>query len=398
MLGKSQDHLEQEKEDTYQSSLIILRDSYRSGLYLFGFIKIVNGKHLEKAFWAASMLLILSFTFYMVYRNGARYAAYGVSIKKWEDDTPQRRLPVITLCLTSTFDYNLNCYNNLYSCYEVQNPRVPSSIDMFYWNSSEWVKGKYLGNNCYVLNENGTIQLSVDSEHQRVKVELNDNSNMKGDNYWHQTLHILFQSTEDYRNRKEYIYATQYFQTMRLSPGIHEIYIREKHIKSLQAPYTSNCTDENVVSNMFSDKYTHDSCQETCAYHYMYQKCNDTIDMWKKYNTKVKQIDSTTSLENCFKEVINKIKFRKFPDCICGRPCKESIYTATPTSESRFNHDWIFSFYIKDAAIKIELVPDYPFEAFMGSLGGVLGLGGKIMATLQLVIFLSLCIAHFRMR
>ena len=72
----------QEKEkDPNQSSLTLLRDSYKSGLYLFGFIKIVQGKCLEKSFWTVSMLLILSFTLYMVYQNAARYPAYGVTTK-----------------------------------------------------------------------------------------------------------------------------------------------------------------------------------------------------------------------------------------------------------------------------------------------------------------------------
>ena len=74
-----------------KNALIALRDSYTSGLYLFGFLKVAKGLPLEKAFWLVSMLLILSFTTVMIYRKGKRYAAYGVSAKLWEEDTLERK-------------------------------------------------------------------------------------------------------------------------------------------------------------------------------------------------------------------------------------------------------------------------------------------------------------------
>ena len=390
---------QKEQKDINQSSLTLLRDSYKSGLYLFGFIKIVKGKRLEKAFWTVSMLIILSFTFYMVYRNAARYAAYGVSTKIWEDYAPQRKLPVITFCLESTIGRNLRCFNNSNGCSEISAPR----IRMFAKDVKDdisYIEGTYLGNDCYALNK--TIELSVGSHYLGVTVIDNDRKH-------DEKLHILFQSPEEFRNRKENIFMTQYSQSLVLKQGhFYEIDIREKHIKSKPAPYTSNCTEGNDVSNMFSTKYTYDSCLETCAYNYMYQKCKATIDMWKKYNTPIKQTVNQIN-RRCFLEVDHYAKLRRLPDCECNRACSESVYTATVTKDVSYKDIygdtaefkksyWDFNFYLKDAATRIELVPDYPFEAFMGSLGGVLGLGGKIMATLQLIIFLSLCLAHFRKR
>ena len=130
----------------------------------------------------------------------------------------------------------------------------------------------------------------------------------------------------------------------------------------------------------------------------MYKKCNATINIWKKYEGQVKQTANNISLENCLQEVIDQAKLRKTRDCFCSRPCEEIVYSTTLFNNGAFLDGWELSFYLKDAATMIKLVPDYPLEAFMGSLGGVLGLGGKIMATLQLMIFLSLCIAYTRMR
>ena len=371
-----------EPNDTNQSSLTLLRDSYKSGLYLFGFIKIIKGKRLEKVFWTASMLLILAFTSYMVYRNAVRYAAFGVNTKIWEENAPQRKLPVITFCLESSFDNKL------------KSKMSPQRIQMSYILGGEEIKGKYLGNDCYVVNENQTIELSVDGEYQKVGVIDYSKNNERMFN----KLHIILQSSEEFRNNKEHIYLTQYFKNLRLKHGVYDVYIQEKRINSLPAPYTSNCTDGNLVSNIFSAKYTYDSCLETCAYNYMYQKCNDTIDMWKKYRAPINKTVQNPFLEDCFEETIDEIELRRFPDCKCARACKEIVYTATPTRRKDTSVRWEFFFYLKDAATRVDLVPDYPFEAFMGSLGGVLGLGGKIMATLQLMIFLSLCIANLRIR
>ena len=254
------------------------------------------------------------------------------------------------------------------------------------------VKGKYLGNDCYVLNKNQTIELPVDSEYQRVEVNINSR-----ENELYNKLHIIFQSFEEFRNRKEHIYVTQYFKNLRLDHGEYDVYIKEKRINSLTAPYTSNCTDENLISNIFSTRYSYDSCLETCAYNYMLDKCNKTIDMWKKYNAPINKTVISPSLDDCLKDTVDQIEVRRFPDCKCARACREIVYTATPTRKHFSFNRWVFDFYLKDPVTRIELVPDYPLEAFMGSLGGVLGLGGKMMATLQLIIFLSLCIVHLCM-
>ena len=152
---------------------------------------------------------------------------------------------------------------------------------------------------------------------------------------------------------------------------------------------------------MFSNIYTYDSCRETCTYNTMYQKCNDTIDIWKQYNPAVKQsYDDNAkhaSQEKCVKSFVDRISFGKFPKCNCRHACKESFYTATAKKTTE-DSQWKLYLYVKGAVTHVELVPDYPLDAFMGSLGGVLGLSGKIMATLQLMIFLSLSIFQFCMR
>ena len=377
--------------NTSENSLTTLRDSYKSGLYLFGVLKVVRGRPLEKSFWAVTMVLIILFTSFMVYRNAKRYASYDSKTKIWEEMTPERALPVITICPSSNAMSNFFCYNNkplstnaktLQSCNKTKTKRH----GMWFLNGSNYVAGKYLGNDCYALNKNRTIKLSVGGEYQYVIFDAPLVSGMV----------MIFQSQEEFRNRKEHIYLTQFNHILLLDKGKYKIYIKEKHVSSLPRPYMSNCTDGSVESNIFSDKYTYDSCRETCMYNSMYRECNDTIDIWKKYNSHdIPTYNNNTSQEGCIRNFVEQAKKGKFPKCDCARACKESIYTATATkliSEKK----WMLFLFIKDAVTNVELVPDYPLESFMGSLGGVLGLSGKIMATLQLMIFLSLCIIHFR--
>ena len=146
-------------------------------------------------------------------------------------------------------------------------------------------------NDCYVLNENQTIELATGTEPQLVNYNFNSSSvykKQKEDGETNKTdwLVISFQSHEDYKNRKELQYVSRFYQNLFLPFGSkYSIFIREKHTSLLPAPYSSDCYDGNVVPNLFSKKYTYDSCRETCALNEMYKQCNDVIDIWKKYRT-----------------------------------------------------------------------------------------------------------------
>ena len=86
-----------------------LLESYKSGLYLFGFIKVIRGRRWEKLFWAVSMFLIMSFTLYMVYKNTNRFIAYDVKTKVQDEKKAEKNLPVIIFCTGSTM-------TSLYKC------------------------------------------------------------------------------------------------------------------------------------------------------------------------------------------------------------------------------------------------------------------------------------------
>ena len=370
-----------------------LRDSYKSGLYLFGFIKVVKGRKLEKALWAVIMLLIISFTSYMVYKNTIRYAAYGVRTKTLSEEMPERVLPVITFCLQSTFYRNMNCYNN--KTLDLSYPSCDKTISIgprmrFQdgYRSGKWINGRTLGNNCHVLNANQMIKLSAGKEGQEVIFDPPFDPKER--------IVMILQSKEEFENREEYMYISQYSPLLKFGIGAYQINIREKHTKSLPAPYISNCTNSNVVSNIFSKRYTYRSCRETCAYKNMYNECGDTIDIWKKYNTRGTHPYNKSkyySRRECIKELMNQALMKVIPNCECNSACEESEYTTSERYYPRLN-GLFFEFLNKDAVFRVDIVPDYTLEQFVGALGGILGLGGKLMSSLQLLIFLSLCVVH----
>ena len=293
-----------------------LRDSYKSGLYLFGILKVKKGAKLEKVFWAISMLMIVSFTFYMVYRNAKRYTAYDVRTKILSEEVPERVLPIIIFCLESAFLSNVNCYNNkslhpsLESCNKTASKGIKMLVENGYF-SNEWIEGgRKLSSNCHVLNDNQTIKLSTDRELQRVYIyPLLDPTDR---------IVIITQSKEEFQNRKEVIYVSQYAPNWKFYTCSYGMYIQKKHLISMPAPYTTNCTDGDFVSNMFSSRYTYSSCREQCAYDNMYKECGDTIDIWKKYITQSRKLFNNSkyaSREDCIREHLNQAILKTIPNC-----------------------------------------------------------------------------------
>ena len=155
-------------------------------------------------------------------------------------------------------------------------------------------------------------------------------------------------------------------------------------------------------SNLFSNHYTVESCQETCAYDYMMKKCGDVVDVWKRFRSangkplnNSKHADST-----CLHNATDLMRLSASATCTCQKPCEETTYSASEKLfdfEARWttrNHGLTLRLY-KDKAVTAEkIMADFPPEMFLGTFGGVLGLGGKFQAVFQFIVFLFLCISH----
>ena len=382
------------KNDPPQGHRLI--ESYKSGLFLFGWIKVIKGRPLEKVFWAISMILIISFITSIVYENTRRYFNYDVRTEVRNEEKAEKPLPVITLCLESTLKDIMNCYNNdsLYPN-ALRCKTDERKTNMFYYDgilTFHKIPGRHLSNGCYVFNENGTISISG-KEYQ--EVHFNVSSGGDSDSL-SDALLLIFQSPKEFQSTKSFFHVTRLSQYLRLTHGVQQIEIREKRYSRLKFPYQSNCSDETLVQTNFSTKYTYNSCQETCAYNNMYRECKDVLDIWKKLHpiTKNPFINSTyRSRKDCLRALLGEALFKTLPHCACSPACEEITYTAdSRTANTTKPRHWRLLFYHRHAVTTVKLHPDYPLGMFFGSFGGVLGLGSKFMTTLQLFVFLTLCI------
>ena len=95
----------------------------------------------------------------------------------------------------------------------------------------------------------------------------------------------------------------------------------------------------------------------------------------------------------------NNSKFRCLyenipPHCSCPPACNEVTYELDSLKIHDHQTEWRLSFLHRGVINHIEK-PDYPIQEYFGALGGVIGLGGKFMNIIQLLIFLGLGIIHF---
>ena len=231
-----------------------LLQHYKKSLTSFGAARVRDGRPLEKILWTIAMMIIVSFTSYTIYGNAVRYLAYGVRTETIEKEN--LTLPVVTFCLESTLYSHSDCYNNktLYgntTC----NVTSASASEMWYYHDHLGLgrKAKDLGGDCHVFNENGTIE-----GFQKIEFVANSTIN--------DSLLVIFQSLDEFTHRKENTYITTAHETLLLKPSHYRIFINEQHTSRLPSPYSSNCTDGNLISNTFSDRHTYNSCKETCLY------------------------------------------------------------------------------------------------------------------------------------
>ena len=130
---------------------------YKSGLAIFGIVRLVNGRVLEKVFWGLFTSAILIFTCYEMYENAARYLAFEVRTEVRIEKKMERKLPVVTFCLESTFNAKFECYNGKSLWGHDKDCRKGKQKDAYmeykkgHGDTHVWVRGKHIGNDCYIF-------------------------------------------------------------------------------------------------------------------------------------------------------------------------------------------------------------------------------------------------------
>ena len=132
----------------------------------------------------------------------------------------------------------------------------------------------------------------------------------------------------------------------------------------------------------------------------MLKECHDVIDSWKKYHYSHAKDENLTL--NSHKKCLNKVTYdmaRKASSlCPCKRACDETTYDAKVKEVDYLgytNGNWTLTLFLDDPLTEINLTPDFPSEQFLGTFGGVFGLGGKFQVAFQVFVFLFLCVGNF---
>ena len=213
----------------------------------------------------------------MIHGNTKRYTEFDVKVVEKSDDRIRKRIPVIIFCLRSAI-HHLKGYKQNGSSLTLRysNEHLPFPGHANLSEKSGWHDGVALHRGCSVYNVNGTITQTSESDFRRMFL-VTDQIN-KSD-----YLNVFFVSFDDYINRKEKFHVTEMPHATLKGKGLHYLNYREIAVKRLAAPYKTNCTYANFVSNMFSHRYTSSSCKETCHFKFLKWKCNNFYPIWMKY-------------------------------------------------------------------------------------------------------------------
>ena len=340
------------------------------------------------------MLFIIYFTSRRIYDISVRYLAYGVKTETQTIEGVEGKLPVVTLCLQSALEHTFLCYKDESLSFKSKCQNRDVKVGKLYYKSmygeGDWKEGKYLGNGCHVFNEDGSM-----AGYQDLYFSANTTENDK--------MVLIFESVSDFIHKKVIAYFSTYHGSAKLEKGTYDIYIKEKRISRLPYPYTSQCIDGKKDYNMFSDSYTQDSCRETCTFNYMLQECHDVVDFWKKFlphdlkvvSSSMFQCHSNISNLDCRKSCMTNYitKMNKLANyiCDCKSACKETNYAIETQQMLKSKNYWRLALYKEDIITVEKLVPDFPNAGLLGSIGGIIGLGGKFQVVFQLALFLFLC-------
>ena len=90
---------------------------------------------------------------------------------------------------------------------------------------------------------------------------------------------------------------------------------------------------------------------------------------------------------------ISTMRIRARYICVCKNACEEISFNVKKKRIVNVldPYTWVLHLYKEVEITEEKLVPDFPSEQYLGTFGGVLGLGGKFQVVFQLFVFILLC-------
>ena len=248
---------------------------YRHGLTFHGITWFLSGNIMEKIAWASAIILVVGFAMYMINGYVMRYLQFEVRTEIRYEENSTITLPTIVFCLSSTITSSGHCYKNNTFCNVTMKVTLKFNKIVFGENKgrayfSSINDARYIGKNCYVVNENGTIALSGASSLVALYFEASSS-----DTFLAGYLDVFFLSLDEYHRRIEKILLIEEYSAPRLAPGKYILHISQTKLQRLLYPYSTNCTTKNPPNNKLSKSYSRKSCQMTCLLDQLISTCGD---------------------------------------------------------------------------------------------------------------------------
>ena len=399
---------------------------------------------MEQFIWVVFTLTSLSFAGYMGARYSSRYFQYDVRTEIRQEDKQIIEFPSVVILHEDSFLKKLFSYNNN-SIDSQDRAEESTKDDLLLPDYTSFLGDETLGGDDFL--EGTDIPLSTnesDAEPDFWKkriTELNVSYNKRGDNPIEvketdnyafivdtnisvssraehlqidiksktlDKIELIFQSKTFLTQRNEIAYISQKGSFLNIARGMYDIYVEKTETSRLAAPYVSNCFND---SNIFSDIYSVESCQEACVFNKMYEKCDDVIDPWKKYlKNGPKPSNSSSKKKNkkkrrnyasradCLFWVLHNAQHHSTKNCICPTACLEHTYTfdVLPDTTENLNNSWRIRLHSNGRKIiRITEVPAYTIEDYLGSLGGFIGLclGASLLSLVEILMYTIIFIA-----
>ena len=234
-------------------------------------------------------------------------------------------IPSLLLCSAELQLATFNCYR-----YQPMHPKIfkfchneyPINTEMWYMPAPDtWLPGRYLGDGCYAIDFNNTKVF-----HEKLtSLQIVFNSSSPTDKLFIQAL-----TPEELENKKRLTFLSKDEFVVYFLKGSYSLILYKTSVtQRLKAPYASNCSSN---ADVFSKVQTRTSCKETCAFNYVYEKCRDVPDGWKKqleeqgldYGEKDYNYNATRS---CLIREVQKAIRGTLINCTCQDPCHEVVYS-----------------------------------------------------------------------
>ena len=383
-----------------------IQSSYSKEFTIHGLSRIFHGNPFESIFWFCWIAGMVSFAAYLGHIYYSRYANNEFRLETRIKDVKEITMPALTVC--DKIDKSISCFKNksLYNSdediYCVNSTHLPISFIQPCENCSYDLSDSFPG--CITINGNASRKQRMKEEYP-IAVSLLLNTDPKDLSFFMDDQEWIEKSNGVLYFSKLPPFFDDYY-----TANIKVIVIKEKtRISRLPKPYLSNCTAGNGLENMFSKKYSQQSCIQSCFMREMFDNCGTVIDRWQPFLTQEmkRKVLPNVNTTRCLRHHLNNFFEYQIPKrCDCPSACDEvefeNKYLFTDKRPSSLPQSSLPDGYTSmvDLLVRFQSMEEvssqeiatYMLSDFLAELGGIIGnlVGMSVISVIELLVYIVL--------